>query len=346
MIAKPLPGESTKHDSEERPRVSVIIPAWNAEKFISDAIASVLKQTFSEFELIIVDDYSTDNTFEIINSFKDYRIRATRHHRNLGVSEARNTGIKIARADYIALLDSDDMAHPNRLNIQVATLDWDPSVAMVGSYVSLINESGEQLNRIWRQPLDSDEIAINLLFRNSCFTSTLMLRRVCCMDYFSSDLKVSEDYEFNTRVAMTGKIRNIDAPLARYRIRDYGLTGRHNQLMLELNNKIAATYMAHIGFYPSDREIQLNAFIGSPRPNHSPRLLDEIEEWLIKLAETNDRKSIFNKTLFCLYTDTKLLECIICITFPPSAVKDAITTVPSKTAFTGSSFGATRSIPK
>ena len=103
--------------------VSVVIPAYNRERYLADAVDSVLAQTFTDFELLIVDDGSRDRTVEIAKSYRDPRIRLVRHERNRGVAAARNTGVAEARGAYVAFLDSDDVAYPDRLARQVAFLD-------------------------------------------------------------------------------------------------------------------------------------------------------------------------------------------------------------------------------
>lgn len=104
------------------PKVSVIIPAYNQANFIDKAIESVLRQTYQDFEIIIINDGSKDNTEEIVKNYSDFRIRYIYHENNMGVSEARNTGIRASRGDYIALLDSDDEFLSERLGKQIQLL--------------------------------------------------------------------------------------------------------------------------------------------------------------------------------------------------------------------------------
>ena len=139
------------------PKVSVIIITYNRARLLSRAINSVLSQTFTDFELIIVDDCSRDNTQEIISGFEDYRISQHRHRRNKGLSAARNTGIVNARGDFIAFLDDDDEWLPKKLQLQVSLLEAStPQVALVHGWHDSVRDSSGRLIRNKRSMLAGD----------------------------------------------------------------------------------------------------------------------------------------------------------------------------------------------
>ncbi len=115
------------------PRVTVFVPVYNAEKFIADTVASVLRQTFTDFELLVIDDGSTDQSIKILESFHDQRIRIERNGKNRGRPFTRNKGLMQARGEYLSVLDSDDLCEPDRLARQVEFLDTHPNIAAVGS---------------------------------------------------------------------------------------------------------------------------------------------------------------------------------------------------------------------
>lgn len=133
---------------KKNPTVSVIIPTHNRANLIGKAIDSVLDQTCQDFEIIVIDDGSTDNTAEIVKGFDDFKIHYISHELNRGTSAARNTGIKASRGEYIALLDSDDEWLPEKLDRQVEVLQDEPSeVGVVYSDVLYIDENGKNMNR-------------------------------------------------------------------------------------------------------------------------------------------------------------------------------------------------------
>ena len=133
--------QATKMSRYTSPKVSVIIATYNRAALLPRAVNSVLAQTYTDFELIIVDDRSSDDTQEVIRTFTDPRIRVIRHEANRGAAAARNTGISEARGEYIAFLDDDDECMPNRLADQVSVLDANPDVGMVYGWIEEINDA-------------------------------------------------------------------------------------------------------------------------------------------------------------------------------------------------------------
>src|SRR5262245_19762108 len=124
----------------ESPKVSVVIAVYNREKYVRSAVDSILSQTFSDFELLVIDDGSTDGSIAVVQSHSDPRIRLIRNHTNFGVSATRNKGIQLARGEYLAFLDSDDWAYPDRLAKQIAFLDNHSEYAAVGSWSEWMSE--------------------------------------------------------------------------------------------------------------------------------------------------------------------------------------------------------------
>src|SRR6266705_845891 len=124
------------------PKVTVLMAVYNAENYLRQAIESILSQSFEEFELLINDDGSTDHSAEIIQSFRDSRIRAIQNPINQGEERVRNQCLQIARGEYIAVLDADDIAHQDRLQIQTDFLDRHRDISLVGSPLEIIDESG------------------------------------------------------------------------------------------------------------------------------------------------------------------------------------------------------------
>ena len=130
--------------TDKAPLISVIMPAYNAEKYIGEAIESILNQTLKDFELIIVNDASTDSTGNIIKSYaeKDSRIVVLVNENNLNIAGSLNRGISVAKGTFIARMDADDIALPERLEMQAKVMSENPQVAVVGNDIQLINESG------------------------------------------------------------------------------------------------------------------------------------------------------------------------------------------------------------
>ena len=203
------------------PRVSVVMGAYNGERFLRPAIESILNQTFRDFELIVIDDGSTDSTPQILREFKDDRIRVVCNERNLGIAETLNNGIAVARGEYVALQDHDDVSLPTRLGYQVAFLDKHAQVGMVGSSCSVIDEVGT-LVKHWPVEYDGVKLRWALLWRNPFFHTALMVRRRAIEEVggYSSDpqYRFAEDYDLMSRVAFRHAVANIPQLLGCWRV--------------------------------------------------------------------------------------------------------------------------------
>ena len=164
--------------SLKTPEVSVTMPVYNTEKFISESIESILNQTFEDFELILVNDFSSDNSLKILNNYKkkDKRIRVINNKKNLGTVKSRNIALKAAKGKYIAVLDSDDISNKKRLNIQKTFLDKNKHIYLVGSSAIFIDKDGKEIRRFrklnnfkilrWRLPKSCGIIHSSVMFRN------------------------------------------------------------------------------------------------------------------------------------------------------------------------------------
>ena len=212
---------SEQPSSIAAPRVSVVVATYNGERFLRPAIESLLNQTFRHFELIIVDDCSTDSTPQILREFKDERMRVVRNERNLGIAEATNKGIAAARGEYIALQDHDDLSWPTRFECQVAFLTSHPQVGMVGSSCNVMDEAGTLVPH-WPVEYGDENLRWALLWRCPFFHTSVMLRRSAIQEVggYSSDPKYrfAEDYEFMSRVALRHAVANIPQLLGCWRM--------------------------------------------------------------------------------------------------------------------------------
>lgn len=224
------------------PKVSVIMSVYNAENHLRQAIESILSQSFSDFELIVADDGSTDHSFEIINSYCDQRIRAMRAPLNQGLYHVRNRLLGVAKGEYVAVLDSDDVALPDRLRIQAEFLDQNAGVVLVGTRYELIDEKGV-VTGVSKILTDSLEISWRLLFGNCFGHSTVMYRlNEAKLVGGYGDFAPAEDYSLWTRLVARGRAVNLDRITAKYRVHASGASSTTTEATKELNTaKIVAT---------------------------------------------------------------------------------------------------------
>ncbi|MCF6129916.1 glycosyltransferase [Flavobacterium sp. AS60] len=196
------------------PQLSVLLPVYNCENYIKDCIDSVLNQTFSDFELLIIDDKSTDSTVKIIQQFKDDRIKLTVKEKNSGYTNSLNWGIDQAKGKYIARMDGDDICMLNRFERQFNFLESNPDVILCGTSIQLIGATVEH-----RQPPTHEEIIVKLCFETCFFHPTIMgPKQTFVENKYDSSFEPAEDYELWTRLASKGKLANISEILLEYRV--------------------------------------------------------------------------------------------------------------------------------
>ena len=192
----------------ETPKVSVIIPTHNRAALLPRAVSSVLTQTYGDFELLIIDDASTDDTPQVIAGFSDRRIRSFRQDANQGQSAARNVGIANARGEYVAFLDDDDECVPRRLEEQVALLDAAlPDIAIVYGWTERYDDATGERAPDLGSSLSGDVFEFALTGRNITTTQTLLLRTAAAREAggFPEDLSIGEDPLFIASVAQRHK---------------------------------------------------------------------------------------------------------------------------------------------
>ncbi|WP_035258459.1 glycosyltransferase family 2 protein [Desulfatirhabdium butyrativorans] len=200
--------------------VSVVIPAYNAEKYIAESIESILGQTFTDFELIVIDDCSTDGTGEIVQRYAmlDKRIRPYRNHENLGIAGNRNRGVELARGKYIAWQDADDISYPTRIEKQYHFMTTHPEIGIVGGYLEIFRNNGKIVG-IRKYKVD-DKGLRRCIYRYSPVAQPVaMIRRDALKKAGLYDLRYppAEDLDMTFRIGVYYKLGNIPDVLLKYR---------------------------------------------------------------------------------------------------------------------------------
>lgn len=197
------------------PRVTVLMPVFNAERFLREAINSILGQSFKPFEFLIIDDGSTDRTAEIVASFSDPRIRFIRNPHNMGITSTLNKGIALASCELIARMDADDISHPQRLQKQFGYMKRNPRCALLSTWARVITED-RRFVRLERYR--SNFYFYNLTFECWIYHPTIMFRRSAAEQVGMYSLPYSEDYDFFWKMSMRFPIANLAEPLVDYRL--------------------------------------------------------------------------------------------------------------------------------
>jgi glycosyltransferase involved in cell wall biosynthesis len=275
------------------PRVTVVIPVYNRAQYVREAIDSILRQTYSDFELLLIDDGSTDGTGEVLRSYADERVRLVSHQSNLGIPRTRNEGVRLARGDYVAFLDSDDVAYSTRLERQVAFLDTHPDFAAVGAWVSWMDGTGRPISRVKRKPVSSREIAALRLLRSGVENSASMGRTTILRNYpHNEGCDVVSDFELWARIATRHKLSNLPEVLVRRRLHGGQITKLKAEAIGLVRQAIYADQLARldVAFTPKDLE-RHGKLRGMQKRNFTPdrSYVDWAERWLIRLHEANNR---------------------------------------------------------
>lgn len=274
-----------------RPVVSVIMPVYNRAHLVGDAVRSILAQRFGNFELVAVDDGSTDRSVEVLEAFGDPRIRVVRHAHNLGIPDARNTGLEAARGDLIAWLDSDDVARPDRLGVQVDFLRRNPDVALVGSCAGKIDKAGKRKRGVRVPPLQSGDIAAWLLFRSAFQQSSVMgPADVLKAHPYGCGFDVCEDLDVFVRLSRRHRLANLPQVLIDRRVHPDQTVRLRQDRIRERKVALYAQPLADIGMRFDAEDLRRHALFGKTKLAGvalPPDFLEWADGWLRMLRERN-----------------------------------------------------------
>ncbi len=280
------------------PQVSIIMPVYNGASFVTDALNSVFSQTLDDFELIVVDDGSTDETSAILQRCHDPRLRLITHSTNLGGAAARNKGISVARGRYIAQIDVDDRAHPKRLERQVAFLDQNPDLDLIGSWSRMMDEAGQPLPRIRRQPLTPDAVRARLLFR-CCIShrSVIARREVYDLYKYDPDFRLSQDFELFVRMTKSFKLGNLPDVLMFARVHRQQISRNKANVAKIKNIDIIRRQLVDLNVPFSDADLERHFFLTRPKllgDDLNTSYMEWAADWLVGLQSANQRVRHYN----------------------------------------------------
>lgn len=278
-----------KHKS---PFVSVVMPVYNREKYVAQAIQSILVQSFSNFEFIIVDDGSTDSTLEILKSFNDKRIKLIRKNKNSGNYSARNKGMQLATGKYICVMDSDDIALPNRIKVQYDFMEANKQFGLCGSFAQ-VHDSEE----IITAPENYDEIKVwsmsNIMFRHpTVFISTEFLKKYD-LKYNDSYLYAG-DYDFLVRAIHLFPVTNIQEVLLEYRRHPDQISSAHKKGQFEIVNKVILSQLNLFKKDPTNKEKQLHLTLMNRFQIQNESEFEQLQNWANYLLERNNQIRLYN----------------------------------------------------
>lgn len=260
------------------------MPVFNSELYLSQAIESILNQTYKEIELIVVNDGSTDNSKQIIKSYNDPRIKYFEHSVNRGIVKTRNECIANSNGKYIAYLDSDDFAYSSRIEKQVNFLETHKEIGLCGSYYEMVNEKGKILTR-YRVPLKDIEIRTHLLLNNCIANSSVMVRTelVKELEYLES-YEMAEDYFLWYRLSKITKTANLPSYLLQYRVHGANVSIKKSETMLRCRKTIDKAILEDLAIPHTDTELNIhsNFILGNFKFFNTNEKQKSLELWLIQ----------------------------------------------------------------
>lgn len=273
------------------PKVTILMPVYNGEKYLREAIESILNQTYSNFRFLIIDDGSTDNSQNIIKSYNDSRINLYVNEKNLGLAKTLNKGIDLTDTKYIARMDCDDISLPNRLQKQVDFMDSNLQVGICGTWAKIITGDKEKIIK----PLTSyEDIKAFLLFECIMVHVSVMMRVSMLKDYnlhYSTDCNFNtvEDYELWQRCSMQFPIRNIPKVLLIFRIHPKSTRVRNTEIHTENIRNIHKCNLKRLNMNISVDTIVSYHF------GKDKNMIEKTHQELIKLSEYNKNMKIYSE---------------------------------------------------
>lgn len=263
------------------PKVSVLMAVYNGERYLQTALDSILKQSFRDFELIIVDDASTDGTASLLDACSDLRISRYRNPKNLGLTKSLNVGLGLTNGSYIARMDADDVSHPDRLAIQLAFLEHHLDHVLVGTSYRLIDEAGKPfLTNI--KPMDDLELRWVSHMRTALEHSSVMFRRLGSDGtpyLYDERYRTAQDYEFWLRLLKDGKGRVLKEVLVDYRVHPANITASDSESQVEYQQAIALRHATETYDLSPAEERQVAAWLRlflTPQPFSDSEFADAL----------------------------------------------------------------------
>lgn len=277
-----------------RPLVSVLIPCYNVEKYVEESINSILNQTYSNLEIVAINDCSTDRTGEILRRMakQDSRIHVVDNEENLKLIKTLNKGIDLCNGEYIARMDADDISLPTRIEKEVAFLEQHPDHDIVSTLFYAFNTENPKKRSLHHSPLLDGELRAFILFKSGICHPAVMIRKRIFTALglrFEQEYLHVEDYAFWSEAIYKTKIANINEPLLLYRVHPHQVSSIHEELQTENKKKVFRIHCRELGLPADDDSLDVYASVAECVPTHSSlKYLDKCEEFMISLIRLNE----------------------------------------------------------
>lgn len=288
-----------KQINKKTPKISVVMSTYNRAGYVKEAIESILNQTYKDFEFIIIDDCSTDNTSEVIQSYvdKDDRIVFIRNEKNMDYNYNLRRGFDLARGEYIARMDDDDISLPTRFEKQVTFLDQHNDITVLGTFIETF---GESVLETWVKDTDPDILAILMNFFNPMCHPSVMIRKSFLrehnLNYSPKELYAEEYHLWKEIILHGGKLANLDEVLLRYRCHKKSVTQKRDTSKIQAETAKRVSYSLLGRFFKNKKDIKyvLRQIIPYPFSNNSPKKLESV----LTFIKQNDKLNIISEKAY------------------------------------------------
>lgn len=280
------------------PSITVLMPVYNGEEYLPEAIESVLGQTWTDFEFLILNDGSTDKSFEIIKSYSDSRIRFVENEKNVGLISTLNKGINLSRGKYIARMDCDDISLPQRLEKQASFLDTHPEIGVCGSWIQIFSDD---MSYIQKYALTSEEIRCTMLFYCGLAHPTVIIRKNIILKYqlyYDCEYIHAEDYELWQRLFNHTVFANIPEVLLHYRISKNQISNINRKQQSISALRVRKQLLNSLNIYPNDEEIEIHESLAFKNYQDDNIYIEKVNEWLNKIMESNRILKLYQEPYF------------------------------------------------
>jgi hypothetical protein len=279
--------------------VSVVMPSYNVEKYVGEAVESIQSQTLDDFELIVIEDDSTDKTAKILNDYQARDPRIQVHWQcNSGVAASINRGCQLAKGKYIVLMGADDICHPQRFERQVEFLEKHPDIGICGTWMCAFEGNKKTL---FRYPTDPDIAKSMLPFQLSVVGGSIMFDRAMYLRTGVRnrlDIGATDDYMFVVEYSKHCRISSIPEPLYLYRIHPEQVSRREKGSQIKFARQIKLMQLEELGLLPNEVELDLHDAISCWQLMGDKLVLKQAEEWLVKLKQANQQRSMYPEPAF------------------------------------------------
>ena len=283
----------------DKPKISVLMPVYNGDQFLDKSIKSILNQTFNNFEYIIVNDGSTDDSLKIIKSYEDSRVKIINFSKNMGIAAALNNGLNAAKGYYIARQDQDDISHPERFMLQIEYLE-NNDVDLVDTNFIFIDENDKYLQDYEKRYFNPDETLSHLFFYEMVHASIMCKRLLFTKDNIQYQKRPTEDYDLFIRLAKAGmRAGRLDQKLIKQRKHPNSMCGSDWDNIKKDIDVMRNEFVQDLGIEPTDYEKKLHvAFVEQNLSILNQYQFGEVLSWSNKIIKANSINKIYSSTYF------------------------------------------------